>query len=377
MEPLSPLTYARRNARKILPTVIILTFVVTLVVAILATIAGLKDSMLVYTREFDEWTIAYPKNDTRLRPETIEAIAKHPAVLRVIQSRHAVVKAKSLLGPLPFVLRSATREEMEFLMARVGARVKEGALPTAGSSEVALPETIMKVNGWAIGREFGMAVDEEDWMPGRFKVVGVLEGPTPLGLASYEFLNNPLLYAFSPKLWERLIAVARPGRIAELNGFLRGLAEIKVYDKTRAVDDVSQGLDRILLVLNFISGTLIVVVSVVVGLIHNIFFGQRTDEFAILLAIGHTRSRLFRKVVAETGAIMAFSWGAGVALAFLLLWTFTTLVLAPRGVPIPIGQGMPVLVSLALPLVALLFAGVTVMGRLRKLDPVSIIERRG
>jgi hypothetical protein len=377
MEPLSPWTYARRNARKILPTVIILTFVVTLVVAILATIAGLKDSMLIYTREFDEWTIAYPKNDTRLKPETIEAIAKHPAVLRVIQSRHAVVKAKSLVGPLPFVLRSATREEMEFLMARVGARLKEGALPRAGSSEVALPETIMKVNGWSIGQEFGMAVDEEDWMPGRFKVVGVLEGPTPLGLASYEFLNNPLLYAFSPKLWERVIAVARPGRIAELNGFLRGLPEIKVYDKTRAVDDVSQGLDRILLVLNFISGTLIVVVSVVVGLIHNIFFGQRTDEFAILLAIGHTKSRLFRKVVAETGAIMAVSWGAGVALAFLLLWMFTTLVLAPRGVPIPIGQGVPVLVSLALPGVALLFAGVTVMGRLRKLDPVSIIERRG
>ena len=37
MEPLSPFTYARRNARKILPTVIILTFVVTLVVSILTT----------------------------------------------------------------------------------------------------------------------------------------------------------------------------------------------------------------------------------------------------------------------------------------------------------------------------------------------------
>ncbi|HXX92869.1 MAG TPA: ABC transporter permease [Planctomycetota bacterium] len=377
MEPLSPWTYAHRNARKILPTVIILTFVVTLVVTILATIAGLKDSMLLYTREFDSWTIVNPKSDTRLSPETIDRIAGHPAVERVIQSRHAVVKAKSLVGPLPFVLRSATRPEMEFLMARAGARLKEGELPRPGTGEVALPENIMKVNGWSVGREFGMAVDEEDWMPGRFRVVGVLEGPVPLGLASYEFLNSPLLYAFSPKLWERVTAVARPGRIAELNRFLRTLADIKVYDKARSVDDVSQGLDRILLILNFISGTLIVVVSVVVGLIHNIFFGQRTDEFAILLAIGHTKSRLFRKVVAETGAIMAFSWGTGVALAFGLLWAFSSLVLAPRGVPIPIAQGAPVLVSLALPAVALLFAGVTVMGRLRRLDPVSIIERRG
>ena len=271
MEPLSPWTYGRRNARKILPTVIILTFVVTLVVAILTTIAGLKDSMLIYTREFNEWTIAYPRTDTRLKAETLEKIARHPAVERVIQARHAVVKAKSLIGPLPFVLRASSREEMDFLMARVGARLKEGSLPRAGTNEVALPENIMKVNGWPLGREFGMAVDAEDWMPGRFKVVGILEGPTPLGLASYEYLNNPLLYAFSPKLWERVIVVARPGRIAELNVFLRGQPDLQVYDRTRAVDDVSQGLDRILLLLNFISITLIVVVSVVVGLIHNIF----------------------------------------------------------------------------------------------------------
>jgi ABC-type lipoprotein release transport system permease subunit len=377
MEPLSPLTYARRNARKILPTVIILTFVVTLVVSILTTIAGLKDSMLIYAREFDHWTIAFPKNDTRLRPETVAAIAAHPAAERVIPSRHAFVKVKSLVGPLPFVLRAARRDEMDFLMARVGARLKEGTIPCDRTNEVALHENLMKANGWALGREFGMSVDEEDWMPGRFKVVGILEGAIPIGLCSFEYLNNSVLYKFSPKLWERVIAVARPGRIGELNAFLRGLPDLKVYDKTRAVDDISQGLDRIILILNFISAILIVVVSVVVGLIHNIFFGQRTDEFAILLAIGHTKRRLFRKVVAETGAIMAFSWLAGVALAFALVASFAAFVLAPRGVPLPIGQAMPVAVSLALPAVALLFAGATVMGRLRKLDPVSIIERRG
>lgn len=377
MEPLSPFTYARRNARKILPTVIILTFVVTLVVSILATIAGLKDSMLLYAREFDAWTIVMPKNTTRLAKETIDAIAAHPAVDRVVESRHCVVKVKSLVGPLPFVLRAVKREEMEYFMARVGARLKEGTLPSPGTGEVALHENLMKANGWPLGQAYGLGVDDDDWMPGRFKVVGILEGPTPLGLASFEYLNNPILYAYAAKLWERVIAVARPGRTAELNAFLRGIKDVKVYDKARAVEDISQGLDRIILILNFISITLIVVVSVVVGLIHNIFFGQRTDEFAILLAIGHTKSRLFRKVVAEAGWIMAFSWAAGVGLAFALVGSFAAFVLAPRGVPIPVAQGMPVVVSLSLPVVALLFAGVTVMGRLRRLDPVSIIERRG
>jgi len=216
MDPLSPWTYGRRNVRKILPTVIILTFVVMLVVVILSTLSGLRESTLVYTREFDEWTLVFPKRDTRLPKPLIEEIAAHPATERVIDSRNCFVRVKTLIGPMPFNLRAVRREEMDYLMKRVGARLKEGTLPKPGTSEVALHENIMKANGWSLGREFGIDVDEEDWMPGRFKVVGVLDGPTPLGVCSFEFLNNPLQYAFSAKLWERLVVVAKPGRTARL-----------------------------------------------------------------------------------------------------------------------------------------------------------------
>jgi hypothetical protein len=377
MDPLSPWTYGRRNVRKILPTVIILTFVVMLVVVILSTLGGLRDSTLVYTREFDQWTLVFPKRDTRLPKALIAEIAAHPAAERVIDSRNCFVRVKTLIGPMPFNLRAARRDEMEFLMSRVQARLKEGALPRTGTSEVALHENILKANGWSLGREFGIDVDEEDWMPGRFKVVGILEGPTPLGLCSFEYLNNPLQYAFSAKLWERVVVVAKPGRTAELNAFLRGQKDIKVYDKTRAVDDVVQGFDRIILVFNFISITLIGVVSLVVGLIHNIFFAQRIDEFAVLLAIGHTKRRLFRMVWGETALMMTLSWLLGAALGLGAYAGFRGLVLLPRGIPVPFWQLAPVIVSIALPLVAQVFAVGTVLGRLRALDPVRIIERRG
>jgi len=235
----------------------------------------------------------------------------------------------------------------------------------------------MKANGWSIGREFGIDVDEDDWMPGRFRVVGVLEGPTPIGVCSFDFLNNPLMYAFSAKLWERVVAVARPGRIGELNAFLRSHKDVKVYDKTRAVDDVVQGFDRIILVFRFISITLIVVVSFVVGLLNNIFFAQRIDEFAVLLAIGHTKRRLFRMVFGETALMMALSWALGLALGLWLFAAFRNIVLLPRGIPIPVWHAGPLLVSLALPVVAQVFAVMTVLGRLRRIDPVQIIERRG
>ena len=377
MDPLSPWTYGRRNFRKVLPALLILASSVTLVVAILTTIRGLKDSVLVYTREFEKWTVLFPKRDTRVSKETREAVAAHPSVERLIDSRNCFVRVRTLLGPFFYHLRAARQEEMPVLLGLAEARLKEGTLPRPGTAEVALHENLMKANGWALGQEFGMEVSEDDWMPGRFRVAGVLEGPVPMGLCSFEYLHNPAAYSFSAKLWERLIAVPRPGRLEEMNAFLRGLPDVKAWDRARAEGEVSEVFDRLLLILNSIAALLVLVVSVVVGLLHNIFFAQRMDEFAILLAVGHTRGRLFRKVAAETGILAALSWLAGAAAAFALLAAFREWVLAPRGIPLPIGQAAPLLISLLFPAVAEVFAGATVMGRLRRLDPVSIIERRG
>jgi hypothetical protein len=377
MDPLSPWTYARRNVRRVMPTLVILTFVVALVVTVLTLLSGLKDSTLVYTREFERWSILFPKKDTRTPKEIREAVAAHPSVERLIDSRNCFLRVRTIIGPVPYHLRAAKEEEMTYLMGLAGATLREGRLPKSGTSEVALHENLMKANGWSLGAQFGMEVTEDDWMPGRFTVVGVLQGPVPLGLASSEFLTNPLMYAFSAKLWERLVVVARPGRTAEMNAYLRGLADVKVWDRQRAVEEVSQGFDRILLILNFVMIALIAVVALVVGMIHSIFFAQRMDEFAVLLAIGHARARLLRKVALETAGLMAVSWAAGLGLALAALAVFRAAVLEPLGVELPLLQRGALAVSLALPLVAHAFASVTVTRRLRRLDPVSIIERRG
>jgi hypothetical protein len=377
MDPLSPWTYGRRNVRKVLPALVILTFVVLLVFVILSTLGGLRESMLVYTGEFDQWTLVFPKKDTRLPKALLREIAAHPSVERMIDSRSCFVRVKTLVGPMPFNLRAGRKDEIDFLLNRANARLREGKLPDPGSNEVAIHENIMKANGWSLGREFGVDVDEEDWMLGRFKVVGILEGPVPIGVCSFEFLNNPIQYAFSAKLWEREIVVAKPGRIAELNAYLRTIKDVKVYDKARAVDDVTQGFDRIILVFRFISVLLFVVVSFVVGLLNNIFFAQRVDEFAILMAIGHTQGRVFRMVAGETAGLMAVSWTLGMAAGVAVFAAFRALVMEPRGIPLPLWQAGPILISLTLPVVAQAFAVATVLGRLRRLDPVTIIERRG
>ncbi len=380
MEPRAPLsvwTYTVRNLRKVLPTLIILTFVVMIVIVILSTLRGIKDGTLVFAREFGHYTVVMPKRKSTVSEETKRRIREHPSVDRVVESRNCMFRVRALIASVPYQIRAVRRDDMEYIVRRAGLRLVEGRLPEPGSNEVVLHEIFMKANGWRIGAEFGMDVSEDDWMPGRFRVVGVLAGDTPMGLGSYEYVSHPMLYFFSEKLWERLLVFAKPGREAEMKAALDSMDQIRTWDHAKAEVEISKSFDRLYLIVNFISILLIAVVALVVGLLHNIFFGQRSDEFAILLAVGHPQGRLLRKVVLETALLMTLAWGAGTGLALGCLALFHTLVLEPRGIPLPVWQPLPVLVSLALPLVAQVFATTTVFSRLRRLDPIQIIERRG
>jgi predicted lysophospholipase L1 biosynthesis ABC-type transport system permease subunit len=82
-------------------------------------------------------------------------------------------------------------------------------------------------------------------------------------------------------------------------------------------------------------------------------------------------------VFGETALLMTVSWALGLGLGLGLFAGFRSGVLLPRGIPVPFWHVGPLLVSLALPVVAQVFAVVTVLGRLRRIDPVQIIERRG
>lgn len=375
--PLAVRTYTIRNLRKIAPTFIILTFVVMVVIVILSTLRGIKDGTMVFAREFNHFSVVLPKKKSSISDETRKRIAEHPSVERVVESRNCMVRVQALIAKLPFQIRSVRRDDMEYMMSRMKISLLEGTLPEPETNEVALHEIFMKANGWKVGAEFGMDVAADDWMPGRFRVVGILGGETPVGLASLEFVANPFFYLFASKLWERTLVFAKPGREAEMNAFLESIDEAKIWTHAKAEEEIGASFDRLLLVVNFVSFLLIGVVALVVGLIHNIFFAQRSDEFAILLAVGHTQRRLLAKVMLETALLMSIAWIAGAGLALGSLAAFKTLVLEPKGIPLPMFQIVPILASLAMPLVAQVFATWTVFGRLRKFDPVQIIERRG
>jgi ABC-type antimicrobial peptide transport system permease subunit len=131
------------------------------------------------------------------------------------------------------------------------------------------------------------------------------------------------------------------------------------------------------LVIGFISVAVAVIVALVTALLNLIAFQARSDEFALYLAVGHRRSRLVGKLVAETALLASGGWLAGIALGLSVVALYAGRVLEPRGILIELLDPGPILYSLVVPALSAAVSAGGLAWRLHRMDPVAVIQRRG
>jgi predicted lysophospholipase L1 biosynthesis ABC-type transport system permease subunit len=118
------------------------------------------------------------------------------------------------------------------------------------------------------------------------------------------------------------------------------------------------------------------IVGFIVVLLNLIAFQARHDEFALWIALGHTRARLVRKLAVESAAQAAAAWALGLLLGFAFLSLYDAWVLAPKAIFIRYLDVYPLALASALPLLASAASAVALALRLRRMDPVAVIQRR-
>jgi ABC-type antimicrobial peptide transport system permease subunit len=119
------------------------------------------------------------------------------------------------------------------------------------------------------------------------------------------------------------------------------------------------------------------VLSLVVGLLNNLFFRQRMNEFGLLAAIVYSRWGLIRRVAGESLGVTLAAWGLGVGLGVAVLSWFNETFIVPHGLLMNVFDWNVLLLhTLPIPLMVFAFGMGTVGWQLLRLDPISIIERR-
>jgi hypothetical protein len=295
----------------------------------------------------------------------------------VRQDAYSNLDINLLAGYAQFDLYGLDQSGMRSLLSLYGDHLVAGRLPKANANEIILSEEVARGRGVWVGGSVGNKVNELDQLPDEFKVVGVVGGPVRLGLIPLDYMTQHYLFE---RRYQGLVVVPQPGQEQAVHDQLQrliGNSAFRLFDwpyiKAK-IDSLIQNLDAIN---RFLILLVTLVLSLVVGLLNNLFFRQRMNEFGLLAAVGYSRWGLIRRVALESFGVTLAAWVVGVGIGVAVLSWFNASFIVPHGLLMNVFDWQVLAVhTLPIPLMVFLFGLGTVGWQLLRLDPIAIIERR-
>ena len=369
--------YLRRNASRALAVLCVIVLAVTEVSTVVlltgSLVSGLRVTLVSPLRYFTEIVAS----DAEVPPAIAQQVQAQAQTQILMPMLPEVTRANTLLGPSSRNIFAVPTPFMPWFLKRIGERLVAGRLPVGSSDEVALPEQVMRSRHLHIGDEIGQEVDPSGWLPGRFRIVGVLSGRLMSGVVPYD-----AMVAFTP-LGDvpgvgAYAVFAKPGQLHSLNTYLDQLPldQVRVYTHGAELSEF-HGEVRLL---NWLIWTIdlvtVAVLALATGLLNNLYYLQRMEEYGILAAMGFTHALLARRAMVEVAALTISSWAAGLGLTAAITWGLQRWLFGPQGVRLPTMGLSDILFTIPVPVLIGAFTLATVLGRLRRMDPVAIVERR-
>ncbi|MDF2535305.1 MAG: hypothetical protein K0R18_1464, partial [Bacillales bacterium] len=265
------------------------------------------------------------------------------------------------------------------IMQEANLTLSSGRLPNESGFEIVLHERILQNKNLKVGDFIGNDVDENEWLNGKYKIVGELKGSSIVSFANkstyVESLKNSGIILEKPRAQALF---AKPGKIDEMNTKIERLSKKDVsyttYSSTkRMYDEQLSSMNAILTIVIFV---VVFIVSISISAMFYIVYLNRSEEFGILHAMGYRKSFIRTLILKELTALSIVSWIGG----YIFSWGILTLVniafLNSKGQSLYFFTRMGLINTLIIPLMVIICSCVPLLSRLKKWDPISVIERR-
>lgn len=378
-DPLAARIYLRRCWRRVFPSWLVMVLVTILLLLLLTPTNTFRETSEANMKALEALTVVGPARGRFIDPDLLTMLDRNPEVARRLAARASWVRYPMLVGEAFCALILVSEEEIPELLRRSGVALARGRLPRVDSAEIVLHEDVARARGITIGDRIGSFVDPDDATPGVYRVAGLLRGRARLAVGALG--RSGLFESVLGRAPMVALLYPRPGRKPAMDATLHAARDrdgplFQVIDAAYMKRRIARALENLPLLLGLVGAASSLVVALVVTLLDLITFQARADEFAILLVMGHERGRLVRKLAAERALQALTSWGTGLALGTVALLVYQQGVFEPRGISVRIPDLQPILISGLIPLASLGSSVVTLVRRLRSMDPVAVVQRR-
>jgi ABC-type lipoprotein release transport system permease subunit len=395
MDPLSPMTYYRRHTRQTLLLVGLIALATLGVCVMVRLLDALIEQAEVSERHLTRFSLVSAIGPS-LEPAVVSQIRAHPDVARVVPERSLYIGTPMNTSG-GFRVFGVSDADVQFLMDICDLHLKEGRLLRPRTEEIVLSEELADALELRIGDRIGRSLNGDYYwgIPTKLTLVGILESaehdpsasprthprkgsgkPARVltGFVSYEYLVSHELYASGRY---GLIVAARDRREAQVDRFLETTVsspEVDVWTHRRSVESLAQGRLYFHLIFSVVDCLAAGVIALVIGTIHHLALTQRLQEFGLLYADGHSKTRLIRRLTLETAAVAGIGWIAGLATSWVL-FVWLTISVFPATLQLELTNLTPVWFAAPIPLTVMALSMFNITRVLWRLDPVSIIEQ--
>lgn len=382
MKPLSPLKFFVENKRRTAVIVIILM----LSVAVVSFITSLVNSIIMDATKANlkpyEYCSAILKtsNELFIKDSIVEKVKSYPETEKVVNVIASYTSFQALMGntssPIYFI---TNEDDLKHVMDINHVTISEGRLPHGDEFEIVLHENVLRNKNLHIGDYIGNDVQDDEWLDGKYKIVGTLKGEPLIGFGnksiSIETYKNAGLSMEKPMA---LIVIPKDGQLNNLNEKLDQMnkKEAMVSNYTSIKRSFDSQIVSINILLQIIILVVVFILSISVGALIFIIHIGRSDEFGILYAMGYRKGFIRNLIIKELAALSVFCWIFGYMLSFAMIYVLNYFVLAPEGQSLYFFTTTGLTNTLFIPVMVLICAAFPILRRLKKWDPIAVIERR-
>lgn len=375
--PLSPSTFLVRNLGKTLPLVGVIILAVMLVMCIIS----LVDSIPLSIRTI----YGYSKEDLGLSPrgeigslgKLLDIIKKESPVPteRVIICRASSSEVKSIVGKWPFIMLGLHQEDMHYYLNRQRVKSIEGRMPASGAPEALVSDPVATNLGLKIGSIVQGPDLENSYSPFPVKVVGIAHTDRWLMVNSFEYQAANHF----PPLDFGMVFAPTPGQQSVLDHWaytrFKGM-RAQTFAYFLVERNTQEMFKTLFALLNAVIGLLVLVITIMMAMLINIYQNQRLVEYGLLQAIGFTKSQLLRRTVAENVIVITLGWILGIFLAVGTLTVLKSILMTPHAFALDPVEPQALKYTVPIPLTILVVAIYSIWARFKNFDPVAVVERR-
>ncbi|HEY47196.1 MAG TPA: ABC transporter permease [Anaerolineae bacterium] len=391
LKPLAPATFYKRHRRRaswLIGGMSVMILAVVLFIFVLTVDADAKIPFLGYLRLV---SLIRSPGAGSLATEVVAMAEAHPAVGRVIPMAPRVSMLRATIPPFSSVEVSpfgVYARDMDYLVELYDLELMEGHLPRPGTNEMVIPEVLALNRDLEVGDVIGdpdrpaypgaPSLSVEFVISGIFSRAESPEEENGWAFISLEFLEQVETLPLPDVL--PMIIVPKVGEKDALDDWLEGdLAgvEISVLTHRQEVSRIRRKAWQDMMSIAMIEVVIAVAAAVGLVVLNYIYSAQRQSEFGILYALGYGRRQLVSRLGRETSFTTVVAWMLSAVGVLIAMLAVRYGVYEPRGLSFNFFNLTPWLYTLPIPIVVLTVTTGSTAWTLSRLDPISIIERRG